>query len=104
MPQFRAKVQYYIDNPPFMPKPIEGEDMGFWDEQVPSLVNPNVKFTRTQYFGLIDYHATLANIQSKKTLDKAVELFEKNTQILDEMRLMREDIAGLTAAVIAGKK
>lgn len=104
MTQFRAKVQYYIDHPPFMPKPDEGEDMDFWKEQVPSLVDPNKKFARQDYLNLIDYHATLANIQSAATLKKNEQILEKNVQILDEMKLMRDDIAGLASAVLAGMK
>ncbi len=95
MNQFRAKVQYYIDNPPFMPKPEEGEDMGFWDEQVPSMVDPKKKFTRKEYFSLIDYHATLANVQSAATL-------KKQQDCLDEMKLLRDDMANL-ATIITNK-
>lgn len=77
MAQFRARVQYFIDNPPFMPSE---EDMSnFWNEQVPSLVDPSKKFPRRDFLQLTDYHATLANIQSK--------------QALAEMALLREDQA-----------
>lgn len=92
MNQFRAKVQYYIENPPFMPKPEEGEDMGFWDEQVPSMIDPKKKFTRREYFSLIDYHATLANVQSAATL-------QKQQDCLAEMKLIRDDIARLATLV-----
>lgn len=99
MAQFRSKVQWYIENPPFAtPAPApQGEDMAFWEDQVPSLVDPKKKFPRKDYIGLIDYHATLANLQSKKTLDKA-------EQVLAEMRLIREDIAGLVTVTIANQK
>lgn len=101
MAQFRAKVQYYIENPPFMPKPEElteaGEPMSFWEDQVPSLVSPEKKFKRKEYLELIDYHATLANLQSKKTLDRM-------EQVLGEMKLVREDIQGLANAILNGKK
>lgn len=99
MNQFRAKVQHYIDHPPFVPqtpqRPVTeaGEDMAFWEEQVPSLVTPEKKFRRKDYLGLIDYHATLSNIQSKKTL-------EKTEAALAEMRLVREDIQALASAIL----
>lgn len=81
MAQFRARVQFYIDNPPFVPSE---EDMpNFWNEQVPSLVDPSKKFPRRDFLQLTDYHATLANIQSK--------------QVLAEMALLREDQARLAA-------
>lgn len=95
MPQFRAKVQYYIDHPPFMP--TEEEDMAFWDEQVPSLVDANKSFTRREYFRFIDYHATLANLQSKKTL-------EQTQAVLAELKLVREDIAGMVEIIKKGGK
>lgn len=97
MRQFRGQVQRYIDRPPFLPAPspvIKGEDMAFWDDQVPSMVDPKKKFARKDYLSLIDYHATFANIQSKKTLDMV-------TQTLDELRLVREDLAGLARVVHA---
>lgn len=101
MAQFRAKVQYYIENPPFMPKPEElteaGESMAFWDDQVPSMVKPEKKFARKEYIRLIDYHATLANAQSLKTL-------EQTKQCLEEMKLIREDIQSLADAILNGKK
>lgn len=105
---FRAKIQFYIENPPFMPKPVPamegGETMGFWDDQVPSLVDPNKKFPRAQYFQLIDYHATLANMQSKQTLDEIKKATAQNVAVLDEMRLVREDIQSLAKAILTDKK
>lgn len=97
MPEFRSKVQWYIDNPPFLTKATQGEIMAFWDDQIPSLVDPNKKFPRKDYISLIDYHATLANLQSKKTLDKV-------EQALAEMRLLREDIAGLVQITLDDNK
>lgn len=91
MPAFRARVQHYIDNPPFMPKEADmSEFRDFWDEQVPSLVDPRKKFPRRDLIQLTDYHATLANLQSKK--------------ILDEMKLVREDLAGLAELIVAATK
>ena len=88
MPAFRARVQHYIDNPPFMPKEADMSD--FWNEQVPSLVDRNKKFPRRDFLQLTDYHATLANIQSK--------------QALEELRLVREDLAGLAQIFAAAMK
>lgn len=91
MPAFRARVQHYIDNPPFMPKEADmSEFRDFWDEQVPSLVDPRKKFARRDLIQLTDYHATLANLQSKKALD--------------EMKLVREDLAGLAELIVAATK
>lgn len=101
MAQFRAKVQYYIENPPFMPKPEPlteaGESMGFWDEQLPSIVNPSKKFKRSDYLQLTDYHATLANVQSAENL-------KQTKQMLDEIRLLREDMVNLANAILNGGK
>lgn len=100
MPTFRAKVQWYIDHPPFVTaaEPVkQGENMAFWDEQVPSLVDPKKSFPRRDYISLIDYHATLANIQSAKTLAKV-------DQSLAELRLLREDVAGLVNQLLAMNK
>ena len=62
----------------------------FWNEQVPSLVDRNKKFPRRDFLQLTDYHATLANIQSK--------------QALEELRLVREDLAGLAQIFAAAMK
>lgn len=98
---FRAKIQFYIENPPFMPKPQElmegGETMAFWDEQLPSLVDPAKKFPRKDFFQLIDFHATMANLQAKKIL-------EQNLQVLSEMTLLREDMRSLAQAIVDGKR
>lgn len=104
MRQFRASVQRYIDRPPFMaaitPPANEGEDMAFWDEQVPSLVDPKKKFSRREYFSLMDYHATLANQQSAQTL-KAVNGLAKLVEAQNkELTLLREDVTALTQAVV----
>lgn len=79
MAQFRARVQYYIDNPPFIPKETDMSD--FWEAQVKSLVDPSKSFPRKDYIPLIDYHATLSNLQTKK--------------LLAETALVREDLAAL---------
>ena len=94
---FRRNVQKYIDNPPFLTTPAEqvteaGEPMAFWDMKIASLVTPNKQFARKDFIQLIDYHATLANQQSKKAADAT-------DQVLAEMRLLREDIAELTKAI-----
>lgn len=96
MNEFRAKTQHYIDNPPFL-KPAEelteaGEPMSFWETKISSLVTPNKSFPRKDFIQLIDYHATLANQQSKKAADSTDKL-------LDEMRLLREDIGALANAI-----
>lgn len=108
MPQFRAKVQYYIDHPPFMPPPRPvteaGEDMAFWDEQVPSILSPEKSFQRKEYIQLIDLHACLANLQSKQTLDQMKLVRDDNAKILNEMQLMRDDISELATAVLSGVK
>lgn len=99
MPTFRAKVQHYIDNPPFLkpttPPANQGEDMAFWDEKVPSLVDPKKSFSRREYFSLLDYHATLANQQSAATL-KAVQALAKVVAAQNaELTLLREDVIAL---------
>lgn len=100
MSQFRANVQRYIDRPPFMaaitPPANEGEDMAFWDEQVPSLVDPKKKFSRREYLSLMDYHATLANQQSAATLKLVQELARVVEAQSAELTLLREDVATLT--------
>lgn len=97
----RAKIQHYIDNPPFMPKPEQlmegGETMAFWDDQVPSLADPSKKFPRAMYLQLTDYHATMANLQSKKILEQIV-------QVLAEMKLVREDMQSLAQAIVDSTK
>lgn len=99
MPTFRAKVQNYIDRPPFLKPepPNEGEDMAFWEEQIPSLVDPNKKFSRKDYLGLIDYHATLSNQQSAATLQAVQALTKVVAAQSAELTLLREDVAALTA-------
>lgn len=96
MAQFRAKVQYYITNPPFMPKPEQQkeleENMAFWEEQVASMVNPKVSFTRKEYIRLIDLHATKADVQSEQNL-------AMTKQVMAELKLMREDIQMLADAL-----
>lgn len=108
MNQFRAKIQFYIENPPFMPKPAPtmegGETMGFWDDQVPSLVDPSKKFPRRDYFQLIDYHATLANLQSKQALDKMAAMTKQNEAVLAEMKLVREDMQAIAKAILSDGK
>ena len=66
--------------------------MAYWDMKIASLVTPNKQFARKDFIQLIDYHATLANQQSKKAADAT-------DQVLAEMRLLREDIAELTKAI-----
>lgn len=97
MNDFRQNVQKYIDNPPFLTKPTEptteaGEPMAFWDMKISSLIEPSKQFPRKDFIQLIDYHATLANQQSKKAADAS-------DRVLAEMRLLREDIAALTVAI-----
>ena len=110
MPQFRARVQHYIDNPPFLPKPEDiptteaGETMEFWNEQIPSLLDPKKKFPRRDFLPLIDYHAALANIQSKATLDEMKLVKADNQRILSEMKLLREDLAGLATLITTNAK
>ncbi|ADD81010.1 endolysin [Rhodococcus phage ReqiPoco6] len=108
MAQFRAKVQYYIDHPPFMPPPRPvteaGEDMAFWDDQVKSLVDPNVSYPRHVFLQNIDMHAFFANMQSKKTLEELKLVRDDNQRILSEMQLMRDDISELATAVLSGVK
>ncbi|QJD49587.1 endolysin [Gordonia phage Secretariat] len=101
---FQTQVQRYIDNPPFNQAPQTpaepvteaGEPMQFWDTKIASLVTPGKSFARKDFIQLIDYHATLADQQSKASV-------EASKQVLDEMRLLREDIAALARA-IAGKE
>ena len=69
--------------------------MGFWDDQVPSMIDPSKKFARKDYISLIDYHATLANTQSAANL-------KKQEACLAETKLLRDDIARL-ATLIADK-
>lgn len=106
MAQFRAKVQYYIEHPPFMPPPRPeteaGEDMAFWDDQVKSLVDPNVSYPRHVFLQNIDLHSFYANVQSKKILEEMKTVRDENRQILTEMRLVREDLSGLSDAVLSG--
>lgn len=103
MKQFRANVQRYIDRPPFMaaitPPPNEGEDMAFWDDQVPSLVDPKKKFPRKDYLNLIDYHATYANQQSAATLAIARSLVGIVEAQTTEIRKLRADVSNLTQLV-----
>ena len=104
----RAKIQFYIDNPPFMPKPEQlmegGETMAFWDDQVPSMVDPAKKFARKDFFQLIDYHAALANIQSKQILEQNKQIVEQNKQVLAEMKLVQEDVSSLAQAIVASTR
>lgn len=84
MPDFRNRVQALINNPPFASGPTEEEqEMQFWSEVIPSLVDRTKKFARRDFIQLIDFHATKANEQSK--------------QALDEAKLIREDQARLDA-------
>lgn len=96
MDDFRSHVQYYIDNPPFIkpdpPKTEAGETMEFWNERVPSLVDASKSFTRAEYLQLIDYHATLGDQQSRDGL-------EKIDRLIDETRLLREDLAALVEII-----
>lgn len=66
--------------------------MSFWETKISSLVTPNKSFPRKDFIQLIDYHATLANQQSKKAADSTDKL-------LSEMRLLREDIGALAQAI-----
>lgn len=107
MKQFRAKVQYYIENPPFVrpaPPVNEGENMAFWDEQVPSLVDPTKKFPRKDYLPLTDYHAAKANMQSEATLAAVRGLVRIVEAQNSEVRLLREDVASLTDLITNGGK
>lgn len=73
--------------------------MAFWDDQVPSLVDPNKKFPRKDYISLIDYHATLSNQQSAATL-RAVEALTKVVAAQSsELTLLREDVTALSKAL-----
>lgn len=100
MPTFRANVQRYIDRPPFLaaitPPAQKGEDMAFWDDQIPSLVDPSKKFPRKDYFGLIDYHATLSNQQSAATLKIVQALAKVVADQSAELTYLREDVAALS--------
>lgn len=104
----RAKIQFYIDNPPFMPKPEQlmegGETMAFWDDQIPSLVDPAKKFARKDFIQLIDLHATMANLQSKQILEQNKQIVEQNKQVLAEMKLVQEDVSSLAQAIVASTK
>lgn len=73
--------------------------MTFWDEQVPSLVDPKKKFPRHVYFQLIDYHATLANQQSAQLLTLVRGLTNLVSKQNDEITLLREDVSTLTQTV-----
>lgn len=103
MKQFRANVQKYIDRPPFLaaitPPANEGEDMGFWDDQVPSLVDPSKKFPRKDYLSLIDYHATHSNQQSAQTLKVVNGLVKMVEAQNKELTLLREDVTALAQAI-----
>lgn len=97
MADFRNRIQYYIDHPPFLQAPAEpvteaGEPMAFWETKIGSLVTPGKTFPRKDFIQLIDYHATLANQQSKKAADTS-------DQLLAEMRLLREDVGALAKAI-----
>lgn len=70
--------------------------MAFWDEQVPSLVDPKKKFSRREYLSLMDYHATLANQQSAATLKLVQELTRVVEAQSAELALLREDVAALS--------
>lgn len=59
LPQFRARVQAYIDHPPFMPTHEEISMSDFWDEQIESLVDRSKTFPRREFLRLTGYHATL---------------------------------------------
>lgn len=100
MANFRANVQRYIDRPPFMaaitPPANKGEDMAFWEEEIPSLVDPSKKFRRMDYIGLTDYHATLANQQSAATLKVVQALAKVVAAQSDELALLREDVVALS--------
>lgn len=102
MPTFRAKVQRYIDHPPFLPPiapPNEGEDMTFWNEKVPSLVDPTKEFPRKDYLSLTDYHAAKANAQSEAALKVVEALATVAAAQSAELTLLREDVAALTNAL-----
>lgn len=100
MSTFRANVQRYIDRPPFLaaitPPAKEGEDMAFWEDQIPSLVDPSKKFPRKDYLGLIDYHATLSNQQSAATLKVVQALAKVVANQSAELTLLREDVGALS--------
>lgn len=81
MAPFRARVQHYIDNPPFLPS--EDDMADFWNEQVPSLVDPSKHFPRRDFLQLTDYHATLANIQSRQALAELALMREDNARMAD---------------------
>ena len=104
MNQFRANVQKYIDRPPFLaaitPPANQGEDMAFWDDQIPSLVDPKKKFPRKDYLGLIDYHSTHANQQSAQTLQVVNGLIKLVEAQNRELTLLREDVNALAQAVV----
>lgn len=88
MRSFRADIQHLIDNPPFMPKEGDTVSDQFWLAQgaVKSLID-GTPMSRDARMAFIDYHACKANAQSQAALD--------------ELKLLREDVAGLAAAVIA---
>ena len=66
--------------------------MQFWETKIKSLVTPDKSFARKDFLQLIDYHATMANEQSKATK-------ESNERIIEEMRLLREDVGALARAI-----
>lgn len=103
MPTFRANVQRYIDRPPFLaaitPPVNEGEDMAFWEDQIPSLVDPSKKFARKEYLGLIDYHATHSNTQSAATLKVVQALAKVVANQSAELTLLREDVGALSKKI-----
>lgn len=71
--------------------------MAFWEEQIPSLVDPNKTFPRKDYLGLIDYHSAHANQQSAATLQAIQALTKVVAAQSAELTLLREDVAALTA-------
>ena len=70
--------------------------MAFWEDQIPSLVDPSKKFPRKDYLGLIDYHATLSNQQSAATLKVVQALAKVVANQSAELTLLREDVAALS--------
>lgn len=74
--------------------------MAFWDDQIPSLVDPKKKFPRKDYLGLIDYHSTHANQQSAQTLQVVNGLIKLVEAQNRELTLLREDVNALAQAVV----
>lgn len=73
--------------------------MTFWNEKVPSLVDPTKEFPRKDYLSLTDYHAAKANAQSEAALKVVEALATVAAAQSAELTLLREDVAALTNAL-----